>query len=219
TLSMFIARIVFFRLHESPRYLVHAGRHQEAIESLQLISRFNGSEMSLEIGDVQDQHPPVATAESGTLTTPIPRKHQKSNDIRPRPTSTTVFSATDIDGEASHEPSPTSTVPPSTTRPALVTQYNSTDAMDNRLEGHTFSTPSQEHAPVFSGTTSLPQYEEGVEDTESKPPSPVHSRRDFAAVGEATAVGMVGSRDDGLVAGVAADDAIGVGGMVCYVSW
>lgn len=40
---MFIARILFFRLHESPRYLVHAGRPQEALESLQMISRFNGS--------------------------------------------------------------------------------------------------------------------------------------------------------------------------------
>ncbi|KAH9949855.1 MFS general substrate transporter [Amylocystis lapponica] len=54
TLSMFIARMVFFRLHESPRYLVHAGRPQEALESLQLISRFNGSELSLDLDDVQD---------------------------------------------------------------------------------------------------------------------------------------------------------------------
>src|SRR5262245_42466976 len=55
TLSMFIARIVFFRLHESPRYLVHAGRPQEALESLQLISRFNGSEIDLDLEDVDDQ--------------------------------------------------------------------------------------------------------------------------------------------------------------------
>ncbi|KAH9020563.1 MFS general substrate transporter [Lactarius deliciosus] len=48
TLTMFIARIVFFRLHESPRYLVHAGRPQDALESLQMISRFNGSELELD---------------------------------------------------------------------------------------------------------------------------------------------------------------------------
>ena len=51
---MFLARIVFFRLHESPRYLVHAGRPEEAIESLQLISKFNGSELALGLDDVAD---------------------------------------------------------------------------------------------------------------------------------------------------------------------
>lgn len=53
---MFLARIVFFRLHESPRYLVHAGRPEEAIESLQLISKFNGSELALGLDDVADHH-------------------------------------------------------------------------------------------------------------------------------------------------------------------
>ncbi|KIK69824.1 hypothetical protein GYMLUDRAFT_151542 [Collybiopsis luxurians FD-317 M1] len=62
TLSMFLARMVFFRLHESPRYLVHAGRPQEAIESLQLISKFNGSHLSLALEDVDDQKPqPIAS--------------------------------------------------------------------------------------------------------------------------------------------------------------
>lgn len=46
--------MVFFRLHESPRYLVHAGRPQEAVDSLQLISKFNGSELSLHLEDVRD---------------------------------------------------------------------------------------------------------------------------------------------------------------------
>ncbi|KAK7681521.1 hypothetical protein QCA50_015253 [Cerrena zonata] len=59
TLSMFLARIVFFRLHESPRYLVHAGRPEEAIESLQLISKFNGSELALGLDDVADHHIPA----------------------------------------------------------------------------------------------------------------------------------------------------------------
>ena len=57
---MFIARIVFFKLHESPRYLVHAGRPQEAIESLQMISKFNGSELSLDLEDIDDTVPPPA---------------------------------------------------------------------------------------------------------------------------------------------------------------
>lgn len=51
---MFLARMVFFRLHESPRYLVHAGRHQEALESLQMISRFNGDDFDISLYDVDD---------------------------------------------------------------------------------------------------------------------------------------------------------------------
>ena len=54
---MFLARILFFRLHESPRYLVHAGRPQEALVSLQMISRFNGSDLTIELDDVDDHHP------------------------------------------------------------------------------------------------------------------------------------------------------------------
>ncbi|KAF7364811.1 MFS general substrate transporter [Mycena venus] len=57
TLAMFIARIVFFRLHESPRFLVHAGRPAEALETLQLIARFNGAPAlagELGLADVDD---------------------------------------------------------------------------------------------------------------------------------------------------------------------
>ncbi|KAJ6597770.1 major facilitator superfamily domain-containing protein [Mycena vulgaris] len=54
---MFLARIVFFRLHKSPRFLVHAGRPEEALETLQLIARFNGAPSlagELELADVDD---------------------------------------------------------------------------------------------------------------------------------------------------------------------
>ncbi|KII90655.1 hypothetical protein PLICRDRAFT_137021 [Plicaturopsis crispa FD-325 SS-3] len=71
TLSMFIARILFFRLHESPRFLVHAGRHQEALESLQLISRFNGSELRLHLDDVDDYHPHAAAAAEDDASAPF----------------------------------------------------------------------------------------------------------------------------------------------------
>jgi hypothetical protein len=53
---MFLARIVFFRLYESPRYLVHAGRPHDAVKSLQLISKFNGSELPIELADVRDHY-------------------------------------------------------------------------------------------------------------------------------------------------------------------
>ncbi|KAF9439932.1 MFS general substrate transporter [Macrolepiota fuliginosa MF-IS2] len=58
TLSMFLARIVFFRLPESPRYLVYAGRPHEAVKSLQMISKFNGSDLKIELDDVADHRPP-----------------------------------------------------------------------------------------------------------------------------------------------------------------
>lgn len=51
---MFICRIVFFRLHESPRYLVHAGRPREALESLQMIAQYNNIDLSLRLHDVED---------------------------------------------------------------------------------------------------------------------------------------------------------------------
>lgn len=38
---MFVLRIIFFRLYESPRYLVAAGRKDEAIAALQNIEDYN----------------------------------------------------------------------------------------------------------------------------------------------------------------------------------
>ena len=51
---MSLGRIVFFRLHESPRYLVHVGRKQDALEPLRMISRFNDSELALDLDEVED---------------------------------------------------------------------------------------------------------------------------------------------------------------------
>ncbi|KAJ1043459.1 hypothetical protein NDA11_000359 [Ustilago hordei] len=49
------ARVVFFKLLESPKYLVHAGRPQEAREILQKIHKYNGgAAIRLRIQDVED---------------------------------------------------------------------------------------------------------------------------------------------------------------------
>lgn len=49
------ARVVFFRLLESPKYLVHAGRPQEARDILQKIHKYNGgATIRLRIQDVED---------------------------------------------------------------------------------------------------------------------------------------------------------------------
>lgn len=58
SIAMFIARIVFFRLEESAKFLANAGDHAGALVALQRISKINGdseSEWSLE--DVIDRLP------------------------------------------------------------------------------------------------------------------------------------------------------------------
>lgn len=51
---MFLCRIVFFRLQESPKFLTASLRHSEAVIALQRISRINGEERSWELKDVVD---------------------------------------------------------------------------------------------------------------------------------------------------------------------
>lgn len=45
TLTIFFARYLIFRFHESPKFLVSKGREQDAIDVLHKIARFNGAEM------------------------------------------------------------------------------------------------------------------------------------------------------------------------------
>ena len=98
TLAMFLARIVFFRLHESPRYLVHAGRPQDALETLRMISRFNGSELELDLNDVEDDihiHvPPPHTLYSATHSEngPTPSLFDADAEILSPPTDTKALS-------------------------------------------------------------------------------------------------------------------------------
>ncbi|TFK26851.1 MFS general substrate transporter [Coprinopsis marcescibilis] len=104
TLLMFTARMVFFRLHESPRYLVHAGRPYDAIKSLEMISRFNGSDLCVELDDVRDHlHPHQdADAHAQQQTSGLDQAQLSPTDgteyqaSRPRATSRTIFDATMI---------------------------------------------------------------------------------------------------------------------------
>ena len=157
---MFLARIVFFRLHESPRYLVHAGRPLEAIESLQLISRFNGSDLSIEIEDVADHHPSIED--------PLP----------PRPTSTTRFNTTGSELDSNHIPSshPAGSTSAGTSgryRPVLTTQYSSIHPSTIPVDG---SSVIEEPDAAVEAETDDSMYPRGelVKDVEpiKKPPSP-----------------------------------------------
>lgn len=129
---MFLARIVFFRLHESPRYLVHAGRHQEALQSLQLISRFNGSDLTIDLEDVDDRRP----AE--------PRPPSSGSDERePFLPSTQETRPTETDGNATSNGASADTP----TRDEGVKDYQSTDDSPNSLDSHSFVTPVDEYPP------------------------------------------------------------------------
>ncbi|KAF6754913.1 MFS general substrate transporter [Ephemerocybe angulata] len=115
TLSMFIARILFFRLHESPRFLVHAGRPADALKSLELISQFNGSALDLELEDVRDHHLPSEIQ---------PKLDSPSDSGRPRATSRTIFDAGMIEGA---EPGSRGSLDTTKAlRGPLMTAYNST---------------------------------------------------------------------------------------------
>ncbi|TFK63042.1 MFS general substrate transporter [Pluteus cervinus] len=102
TLGMFLARIVFFRLYESPRYLVHAGRPQEALESLQMISRFNGSDLALDLDDVRDHR---LSKDFSKLPTPSPPSDDEAT-ARPslRQYDATGESNTPLDGHVFSTP-------------------------------------------------------------------------------------------------------------------
>lgn len=130
---MFLARILFFRLHESPRYLVHAGRHQEALESLQLISRFNGSDITIDLEDVCDRRPPEPRPPStgSDEREPFLPPSQES-----RPVCETDRNAK-TNGACGDQP----------TRDDGVKDYQSTDDSPTALESHSFVTPVEEYPP------------------------------------------------------------------------
>ena len=134
---MFLARMLFFRLHESPRYLVHAGRHQEALESLQLISRFNGSELSLELEDVDDRLPPNSEAHAPSSASERVPILPNSSSQDPHTNDNTLFDA-DVDNR-----SISSDQPESGTKDYQSMEGASHDALD----GHSFITPIGEVPP------------------------------------------------------------------------
>ena len=145
---MFLARIVFFRLHESPRYLVHAGRPQDALESLQMISRFNGSELDLDLEDVEDL-------------IRVPPTHPQDSAIRTEngPPSSRFFdadaeiSSSPIDIKApstmTHAGTPLSSTPPDgAERALLIKDYSATGESEAPLAAYTPPPPKEEEVPA-----------------------------------------------------------------------
>ncbi|KAF8322590.1 MFS general substrate transporter [Clavulina sp. PMI_390] len=54
TAAMFVGRIFLFHLHESPKYLVHTGRPEDAALVLRAISKVNGTPLNITVEDVRD---------------------------------------------------------------------------------------------------------------------------------------------------------------------
>ncbi|KZT11946.1 MFS general substrate transporter [Laetiporus sulphureus 93-53] len=177
TLSMFLARILFFRLHESPRYLVHAGRPQEALESLQMISRFNGDELSLALDDVQDHIPAITTgaetAQDGQSCSLA--KHGRFDVARE--TDVLVFDADthDEDAETVQTSSEQSPIPSLSSRDGLrqtmsdleTKTYSSVGESNVPLDSHSFGAPAvlEETRCLSSHSTqSRPRSEDVKED-------------------------------------------------------
>jgi len=64
---MFLARVLFFKLHESPKFLVASKRASAAVVSLQRISRFNGTNSSWGLDDVVDDVSDGKSMEGGSV--------------------------------------------------------------------------------------------------------------------------------------------------------
>ncbi|THH07777.1 hypothetical protein EW145_g3153 [Phellinidium pouzarii] len=155
TLAFFSARIVFFRLHESPRYLVHAGRPEEALLNLQKISRFNGSELSIDLGDVIDRQNTASLNEEHAPFIPRIAEHARA-DVR------VLFDADGNHGggESSDrntlvldDPKSASTSRLQSYSPERV--YDATGSSDVPLDAHAFISPATEEPPHVNVQASL----------------------------------------------------------------
>lgn len=64
---MYICRVFFFHLYESPRYLVHSGKPREAVRVLQQIIKVNGKSFHVDMEDVRDHYQLVGSLLSSIL--------------------------------------------------------------------------------------------------------------------------------------------------------
>ena len=107
TLLMTVLRVIFFRLYESPRYLVAAGRPTEAMENLQLISKFNGEELDLSLRDVRDHFGTIRSRRSISYSAISPHgdRPDEEHPFLPATSSSVIFNAdTERDDETTRVP-------------------------------------------------------------------------------------------------------------------
>lgn len=155
TFGMFLGRIVFFRLHESPRYLVHAGRKQDALESLQMISRFNGSELALDLEDVEDhiRVPPSHLPDSAYPTeNDLPSSQLFDADADDFSSPTEIKSPSTL----THAGTPLSTTPPDGVEGTSLTKdYSATGGSGAPLSAYGVVSSAAEHRPFLYNPTPM----------------------------------------------------------------
>lgn len=149
TFAMFLARMVFFRLHESPRYLVHAGRPQAALESLQMISKFNGSELALDLEDVEDRIrvPPAHSAIRTENRLPSSRLFDADTE--------TLSSPTDMEPPSvlAHPGTPLSSTPPDGAEGALLNKdYSATGGSEAPLTAYAVVSATERRSFPYQST-------------------------------------------------------------------
>lgn len=132
-------RVIFFRMYESPRYLVTTGRPAEAVENLQLISRFNGEELSINLQDVRDHFNTVKSPReslSFSVTSPTCQRPEEEQAFLPTTSSSIIF---DAGAEGVNETTKVSGGSPDSV------DYNTTGETNGiRNNGYSFTTPTIE---------------------------------------------------------------------------
>lgn len=173
-------RVIFFRLYESPRYLVAAGRASEAMENLQLISRFNGEELDLSLRDVRDHLGTVKSPRrslSFSAISPVGGGPEEEEAFLPAASSSMIF---DADTERGDE---TTKVSGGTPDSADYHTTGETDTIRNNrysfttptietpslpITGNPLHSPPQQHAHGHQRHNTGRSVIEGTEDDERK---------------------------------------------------
>ena len=143
TLLMTVLRVILFRMYESPRFLVAAGRPAEAMENLQLISKFNGEELSLSLRDVRDHFSTIKSPRESLSFSPVAsirRRPEEEQAFLPTTSSSIIF---DTDAEGITETTKVSGGSPDSA------DYNTTGETNTiRNNRYSFTTPTIE-TPVL----------------------------------------------------------------------
>src|SRR6266542_3470386 len=79
---MFVIRIMFFRLLESPKFLLSHNRKQEALFVFQEIARINGNEVEINLNNLSSSKHPLSLDRSSNSIISTQRFSSKLNDLK-----------------------------------------------------------------------------------------------------------------------------------------
>lgn len=131
---MFLGRIAFFRLHESPRFLVTNGRHSDALEIVHDIAKFNGRSRAFGLEDVRL---PSSFTSASHARVPTSTRH-----LSP-PTPSRLLDSPHAEFKAALDLSHT---PPRSSSDGI---YNSTSTSGPPRPQYPFKTPTREQSALF----------------------------------------------------------------------